>query len=401
MPDHRLFEYMGHWLVRRSDTPNYHIYWLQGSRRVRRKSARTGDLELAKERRIALAKRRATPPDQEPESVMALDALSSYIEKTMPGRPGEPNARLAMRYFMAFFEAEGVATVKELTLDVQDRYIAWRRATGKGCRAPTLSNGTIARELMVLRAALNDHRKRGFLTRAPYIRSLPAPPPRQRFLTAEESRRLLAECKTPHLHLYVLLALHTLQRPRAIYELTTGQVDLGRGRIDFLPPDALQTNKRRPVVPITATLRPHLERAVASSTTGSVLEYHGEPVASVKKAFKAACRRAGLEDVTQYTLRHTGATLLAAAGVPMRQIAGMMGHTTQRITELYAKHSPDFLQDAARALDRIFPASGPQPPPPPPDARAEIIRLDIPRETVARIPDATLDSSTINRKRPA
>jgi len=34
-----------------------------------------------------------------------------------------------------------------------------------------------------------------------------------------------------------------------------------------------------------------------------------------------------------------------------------MGHTTQRITELYAKHSPDFLSDAANALDTLFPVN--------------------------------------------
>jgi hypothetical protein len=38
----------------------------------------------------------------------------------------------------------------------------------------------------------------------------------------------------------------------------------------------------------------------------------------------------------------------------MRQIAGMLGHTTQRTTELYAKHAPEFLYEAASALDHMF-----------------------------------------------
>ena len=52
---------------------------------------------------------------------------------------------------------------------------------------------------------------------------------------------------------------------------------------------------------------------------------------------------------------------MAAAGVPLRQIAGMLGHTEQRTTELYAKHHPDFLQAAASTLETLFGDQQPQP----------------------------------------
>lgn len=67
-----------------------------------------------------------------------------------------------------------------------------------------------------------------------------------------------------------------------------------------------------------------------------------------------ACRQAGLQGVTPYVLRHTGATLLAAAGVPMRQVAGMLGHSTQKVTERYAKHRAEFLLEAAETLENLF-----------------------------------------------
>jgi site-specific recombinase XerD len=50
-------------------------------------------------------------------------------------------------------------------------------------------------------------------------------------------------------------------------------------------------------------------------------------------------------------LRHTGATWAAADGVDMRQLAGMMGHSQQRTTELYAKHHPSFMRDVTHSLD--------------------------------------------------
>lgn len=116
----------------------------------------------------------------------------------------------------------------------------------------------------------------------------------------------------------------------------------------------MQSSKRKPVVPISETLAPELERAVQESQSGFVIEYEGRPVQSIKTAFRRACRIAKLEDVTPYTLRHSGATLLAAAGVPLRQIAGVLGHTQQRTTELYAKHSPEYLQEASNAMNRIL-----------------------------------------------
>ncbi len=351
----RLFEYQNHWLVKRRDTPNYHIYWCRpGTRRVRRKSANTDDFEKAKRQLIEFAHERERPRNQKPENASILDALNEYIERSLDGRPSKVHALLALSHLDRFFEREGIVFVSDLTLDVQDAYIEWRRSTGRGWKGQTLSNATIARELSVLKAALKTYWKRGLIKEIPYVKSLPPPPPRSRFLNVDEARRLIDACHEAHVRLFVLLALHTLQRPSAILNLQTRQIDLTTGRIDFLPPGAVQSHKRKPVVPITVTLRPHLERAITETSSGHVIEYHGIPVLSVKKSFKRACKRANLHDVTPYTLRHTGATLLAAAGVSMRQIAGMLGHTTQRTTELYAKHAPEFLKDASDQLDSLF-----------------------------------------------
>jgi integrase len=351
---HRIFEYEGHWLVRRSDTPNYHIYWCRpGTRRVRRKSTGTGDLDKAKRRLIRLARQRATPSRRTPEEVSLLECLNDYVERDMAGRPTEALARSTLRSFLAFFDLHAIETVAELTYDMQGEYIDWRRRSAERA-GRTLSNGTIARELSVLKAALRNAWKRGRLSEAPYIRSLPPPPPRDRFLTREEFQRLYAHCREPHLRLYVLMATHTMQRPSAILGLRTEQVDLAHGLIDFLPPGEIQSNKRRPVIPISDTLLPLLTEACANSKTGYVLEYQGRRVLSVKKSFKSACQSAGLTGVTPYTLRHTGATLAVAAGVPIREVSGMLGHSHTRTTEIYAKRRPEFLRHAKSAVDEIF-----------------------------------------------
>jgi integrase len=255
---------------------------------------------------------------------------------------------------------EAITAIAEMTTAMQRKYIDWRRSNSVGRKAANgeLSDGTINKDLEVLRAALRFWQREGHVAEVPHVRLLKKPQPRQRFLTPEEVELLLDHCVEDHLYLFVMLCLHTLQRPGAILELTCEQVDLKSGRIDFNTPGRSQTTKRRPVVPITSTLRPLLERAMAQSVTGYVVEYLAAPVFSLRRSFKTACANAGLNDVSPYTLRHTGATLLAAAGVPLWQISGMLGHSLSKTTEIYAKHAPGFLGDAADALDVVYRRSG-------------------------------------------
>ncbi len=288
--------------------------------------------------------------------VPLLDVLAAYVQR-LEGRSSHEAARNALRTWIEFCERHGVVYVHELTLDTQERFVAWRRHTHP--HGKPISNGTINRGLDVMRAALHDAWRRGQLLSFPHVRLTPKPPPRDKFLTREQVQRLLAACGEPHLYRFVMLAAHTLQRPSAIVDLRVSQVDLDWNRINFLPPGHSQSNKRRPVVPITAALRPVLEQAIAESQCGYVVEYQGQPVRKLKRAFATAARRAGLPDATPGILRHTGATLLAAAGVPLREISGMLGHATTHITEsVYAKRRPEFLREASGALDRLFTPAG-------------------------------------------
>lgn len=342
-------------LVRRPDTGNYYITWSPpGSGTFRRVSTRTARLDAAKRALLELAaSRSAIVKPRDPGEVSLRAALHEYVEKTLSGRPSQDDCRYWLLDWTAFLDGEGIETIGELTPDAQDRYVTWRR-TRSAAKGRSLSNATLNRELDVVRAAIGAYHTRGLLIRKPVIKSLPKPPPRDRFLTVEEVRRMLRECRPTHLRRYVIFALNTLQRPAAILGLHARQVDLDRNRIDFLPAGALQSKKRRPIVPITATLRPELERAIESSESGYLIEFEGRPISSIKTAFRKAAKRAGLQGVSPYTLRHTGATLLAGAGVSLWEIGGMLGHSHQRTTEIYAKHTPEYLAGAAKGLDDLF-----------------------------------------------
>ncbi len=380
--EHRLFEHAHYWLVQRRDTPHLYIYWCRpGTRRVERRSTKTIDFAEAKQRLIAFAARnplsskpparsRITPESHPsdraapiPEHVSPrpldppiLDLLTAYVERFGADRPSFSTLRAALGFWMRFCLSQDIVYVSELNHDAQERFVSWRRE-GLIRSGKTGSNGTLNRDFYLLKGALRLAWRRGQLSHVPYVTSLPAPPPRDQFLTADEAHRLLAACDEPYVRRFVLLALHTLQRPKAIFELRVEQVDLHQCRINFLPTGKIQTNKRRPMIPITPTLRDELSVAISESRSGYIIEKDGLPLQSMRKAFARAANRAGLPGITPYVLRHTGATLLAASGVPMHQIASMLGHTTQRMTEVYAKRRPEFLKEAVNTLDSLFGAA--------------------------------------------
>lgn len=231
-------------------------------------------------------------------------------------------------------------TVRDLTRTAVKDYIESR----------SVKPATVARELTVLRAALHHAVKMGRLHSAPPIEVPPPAPPRERWLTRKEATKLLTACHLPHLRLFILLALNTGARRGAILDLTWDRVDLKHRRIDFNPAGRIQTAKRRPVVPVSRPLAAALRAAKKAAKTEFVVEYQGEGLHGIRRAFRDACRAAGLKDVTPHTLRHTAATWMAQRGVPVQRIAEMLGQSVMRTTERYIKHDPDHLKDAADAL---------------------------------------------------
>lgn len=211
------------------------------------------------------------------------------------------------------------------------------------------SAATVRYELSMLAVALRWAKAKGYIADAPAIWR-PAPPERrERHLSREDFRRFLNEVKAPHARLYMVLAIATCARPSAILDLTWDRVDFGRGLIDLNPRGRAQTAKRRPTVPIAAYAREPLLEAYEARQSQHVIERGGKGLGSIKKAFSAASQRSNVH-ATPYTLRHTGAVWRAEDGVPMTEIAQLMGHDDDRTTQKhYARFSPDYLRKAADA----------------------------------------------------
>lgn len=79
--------------------------------------------------------------------------------------------------------------------------------------------------------------------------------------------------------------------------------------------------------------------------------YHG---AEVLKAFKGACRRAGIAERRFHDLRGTCATLLREAGVPEEIRMARLGHATKDMARHYAQVRPGYDREAVEALRKAI-----------------------------------------------
>jgi len=82
-----------------------------------------------------------------------------------------------------------------------------------------------------------------------------------------------------------------------------------------------------------------------------VFTYKGKPFKSYPKAWKSACRRAGLPGKLRHDFRTTAVRNLVRAGVSERVAIQRTGHLTREAFERYNIVSPGNLFDSAKRLD--------------------------------------------------
>ncbi len=86
--------------------------------------------------------------------------------------------------------------------------------------------------------------------------------------------------------------------------------------------------------------------------TGSVLDH-----SDLARRYKRALRTAGVREVRFNDLRHTFATRMAAAGVPMRTLQEWLGHRDFSTTLIYADYAPSAQE--ADLVERAFAGTNP------------------------------------------
>lgn len=313
--------------------PNGIFYVLYGPELKRRISTRTRERRAAE---LFFAQYIAGAADPLPSAPTVGAILRGYEADRAP--------RVRSKGALTYSTAALMPRLGDLLPDHLTPATIARYARDRGVKA-----GTVLREIGVLRAALAWAYERQWIPRVPVISNpVKAPPPRDRWITREEARRLLDGCVEPHVRLFIVLALTTAARMGAILDARWRQVDLDRGLIDY---GVGHGNKRRALVPLNADATKALREAREIACTDFVIEFRGTaPVKNIRKGFQAACDRAELTGVTPHILRHSAATWMVMDGVPLAQVARVLGDSEATTERVYAKHAPGFLTKATNTL---------------------------------------------------
>lgn len=219
------------------------------------------------------------------------------------------------------------------------------------------SIATVNRELSVLRRVLNIAVSEGWILKNPFTnrKSLITPgdeKPRERIITREEEAKLIASCIEPRAHLrpIIILALDTGMRRGEIFKLKWADIDFD-SRIISVRAFNTKTMRERQVA-ITERLKTELEALYKLSTKQPDSLVFGI-IDNVKKSFDKARRNAGLPDVRFHDLRHTHATRLVSAHMPLSEVGRVLGHTQANTTYRYVNANAETAQRAAAILDAL------------------------------------------------
>ncbi len=195
---------------------------------------------------------------------------------------------------------------------------------------------------------------------------------RDRWLTVEEESRLLAACG-PWLQDIVQFALGTGMRMGEILSLSWRGVDLTRRTVMLFH----SQNGERRTIPMNQTILSLVkakkeEAHLIKQPTGNLVKLNAEnpsdlvfrskagtPIESghLRRSFRLALKKAGIEDFHFHDLRHTFATRLVQAGVELYKVQRLLGHKSPMMTQRYAHHYPESLRDGVEVLDRMKPVS--------------------------------------------
>ena len=273
----------------------------------------------------------------------------------------------------------GALKAAKLTTTLVEQYIDARQKKG-------IANGTINRELTILRRALNlgTLSKPKKVINPPKIPRLKEDPPRKGFFEYEEF--LALRCELPaHLRAPITFAFYTGCRKGEVLALGLDQIDFGERLVRLNPGET--KNEQGRVIPLLGDLYDILvtQRDIRDQQYPDcpwAFFKDGGPIGKdFRGAWEAACKRLaereenpikGLWDPKArdgegaptrlfHDLRRTGARNLVRAGVPERVVMDIGGWKTRAVFDRYNIVDERDLKAAGAKLDAYLKAQSKKP----------------------------------------
>lgn len=263
--------------------------------------------------------------------------------------------------------------IEALVLRLRARTRLSRSEEGGEIECRALSDSTIRTTYSVLRSALDGAVRDGLLARNPaaVIRRPGVERTEARHLSPSEVRRLLSAAESSRYHRALVLITATGMRRGECLALRWQDIDHGAGvlrirgtlsrigkGLTVTEPKTERSRRMLPLSPATAALLTAQRKAQVTEQlhagsewidTGHVFTTEtGQPVdpRNLLRVVQSAAARAGLDDVGVHSLRHSAATAMLDAGVNIKAVSDLLGHSSVSITGDIYGHTSD---DSARA----------------------------------------------------
>lgn len=240
------------------------------------------------------------------------------------------------------------------TADVR-KYIVARQTAVDG--RPGAANATVNRELAILKRAFNLAVQGGKILHKPYVPMLRESNVRTGFFEADQLASVLNHLPTYLRPIIQTAAITGWRINSELKPLEWRHIDMAAGEIR-LPPE-MSKNGRGRIFVMTAALRTilesqwqvHQDLAKSGRIVPFVFVRAGRRVGRFTKAWKNACRAAGLPGKIPHDLRRTAVRAFVRNGIPERVAMSLSGHKTRSVFDRYDIVSGSDLKDAARKLD--------------------------------------------------
>jgi len=300
-------------------------YWHRGKeyRESSKSDSEAKAKKLLKKRIGEMARGRLIGPEEEKVTFeeMAQDIVRDY---EINAKRSIPSLRLSVSHLSRFF---GLDRALDITTDRVRAYISNRQGEGA-------SNGSVNRELAALKRMFSLAVQAEKLSARPYIPTLEENNARQGFLDHGSFLALREHLpdylKGPATFLYL-----SGWRVSEMRCLEWRDVDLA-GKVVRLRPERSK-NKDGRVLPLRGELLETIEAARERRRPECPFVFHldGRPIGDFRKAWKTACKAAGLDGIIVHDLRRTAVRNMVRAGIPERVAMGLSGHKTRSVFDRY------------------------------------------------------------------
>ncbi|MFN3265107.1 MAG: tyrosine-type recombinase/integrase, partial [Aquificaceae bacterium] len=283
---------------------------------------------------------------------MAKAYLEWYLRTSQAGEHAKKEHERKVSLLVDFFKDMPVHRISTFTIEQYKRH---REENSKA------SSVSIDKELMVIHAIFSKGKElglyKGEIPRIPYYRAKA----REivRFLTPEEAQKLLSACPL-HLKRIVLFVLNTGCRANEALSLKWEDVDFKTGCLRI---HASQTKtKTHYTILMNSTVRELLEdikkeqEEKGLKTDYVFLNSQGKPYGrqGYRRAFKNACKKAGLQDFRFHDLRHTFASWVAMKTKDIYLVQRLLNHQKIDTTKRYAHLTQEYMVNALEEISSVF-----------------------------------------------